>query len=140
MDGRTIRTFDVMDDYNREGLGIEVNQSLPSARVLKALKLIIEWRGKPVAIRCDNCHEYASQSLVNWANEHQITLKYIQGGNPQQNAYIERHNSIIRYSWVSKHLFDSLEQIQSYAKHWLWFYNNERPHKENRGRPPLMAA
>ena len=73
-DGRTIRTFNVLDDYNREGLGIEVDQSLPSARVIKALERIMEWRGKPAAIRCDNGPEYVSQSLVNWANEHQITL------------------------------------------------------------------
>jgi putative transposase len=79
-DGRTLRTFNVLDDYNREGLGIEVDQSLPSARVIKALERIIEWRGKPAAIRCDNGPEYVSQSLVNWANEHQITLMYIQPG------------------------------------------------------------
>ena len=61
-DGRTLRTFNVLDDYNREGLGIEVDQSLPSARVIKALERIIEWRGKPAAIRCDNGPEYVSQS------------------------------------------------------------------------------
>ena len=77
-DGRTIRTFNVLDDYNREGLGIEVDQSLPSARVIKALESIMEWRGKPAAIRCDNGPKYVSQSLVNWANEHQIILMYIQ--------------------------------------------------------------
>jgi len=59
---------------------------------------------------------------------------------PQQNAYIERHNRTIRFSWVSKHLFDSLEQVQNYATKWPWFYKHERPHKANGGRPPLMAA
>jgi putative transposase len=42
--GKTFRTFNVMDDYNREGLGIEVDTSLPSARVTRALDQIIEWR------------------------------------------------------------------------------------------------
>lgn len=98
-DGRTLRTFNVLDDYNREGLGIEVDQSLPSARVIKALERIIEWRGKPAAIRCDNGPEYVSQSLVNWANEHQITLMYIQPGKPTQNAYIERFNRTVRHEW-----------------------------------------
>ena len=46
-DGRAIQTFNVLDDYNREGLGIEVDQSLPSDRVIKTLERIIEWRGKP---------------------------------------------------------------------------------------------
>ena len=104
-DGRTIRTFNVLDDYNREGLGIEVDQSLPSARVIKALERIIEWRGKPAAIRCDNGPEYVSQSLVNWANEHQITLMYIQPGKPTQNAYIERFNRTVRHEWLDMHLF-----------------------------------
>ena len=53
-DGRKIRTFNVIDDYNREGLAIDVDLSLPSARVIRALEQVIEWRGKPAAIRCDN--------------------------------------------------------------------------------------
>ena len=62
--GKTFRAFNVMDDYNREGLGIEVDISLPSARVIRALVQIIEWRGKPAALRCDNGPEYLSQTLV----------------------------------------------------------------------------
>ena len=75
-DGRTLRTFNVVDDYNREGLGIEVDLSLSSARVIRALEHIIEWRGKPDALRCDNGPEYISQALIDWASERQITLMY----------------------------------------------------------------
>ena len=46
-DGRSLRTFNVIDDYNREGLTIEADLSLPSARVIRALEQVIEWRGKP---------------------------------------------------------------------------------------------
>lgn len=53
IDGRSIRTFNVIDDYNREGLAIDVDLSMPSLRVIRALEQIIEWRGKPAAIRCD---------------------------------------------------------------------------------------
>ncbi|WP_259677503.1 DDE-type integrase/transposase/recombinase, partial [Xanthomonas vasicola] len=53
-DGRSFRLFNVLDDFNREGLGIEVDLSLPSARVIRSLDQIIEWRGKPRVIRCDN--------------------------------------------------------------------------------------
>lgn len=135
-DGRTIRTFNVLDDYNREGLGIEVDQSLPSARVIKALERIMEWRGKPAAIRCDNGPEYVSQSLVNWANEHQITLMYIQPGKPTQNAYIERFNRTVRHEWLDMHLFESIEHAQHLATDWLWKYNNERPNSAIGGIPP----
>ena len=53
-DGSTFRTFNVLDDYNREGLGIEVDKSLRALRVIRSLEQIIEWRGKPQSIRCDN--------------------------------------------------------------------------------------
>ena len=62
--GKTFRTFNVIDDYNREGLGIEVDLSLPSVRVIRALEQMIQWRGKPAALRCDNGPEYLSQMLV----------------------------------------------------------------------------
>ena len=142
-DGRSFRTFNVLDDYNREGLGIEVDQSLPSARVIRALEHIIEWRGAPSAIRCDNGPEYLAQTLVDWANERQITLMYIQPGKPTQNAYIERFNRTVRHEWLDMHLFESIEHAQSLATAWLWTYNNERPNSAIGGIPPrqlLKAA
>ena len=52
--GRCIRILNVIDDFNREGLGMEIDFSLPSERVIRALEQIIEWRGHPQEIRCDN--------------------------------------------------------------------------------------
>ena len=140
--GKTFRTFNVMDDYNREGLGIEVDISLPSARVIRALEQIIEWRGKPAALRCDNGPEYLSQSLVDWANQHRITLLYIQPGKPTQNAYIERFNRTVRHEWLDMHQFESIAHAQLLATQWLWQYNNERPNTAIGGVPPrqLMKA
>ena len=134
--GKRFRTFNVMDDYNREGLGIEVDTSLPSARVTRALDQIIEWRGKPAALRCDNGPEYISQTLVGWANQHRITLPYIQPGKPTQNAYIERFNRTARHEWLDMHGFKSIVQAQFLATQWLWQYNNERPHTAIGGIPP----
>ena len=134
--GKRFRTFNVMDDYNREGLGIEVDTSLPSARVTRALDQIIEWRGKPAALRCDNGPEYISQTLVEWANQHKITLLYIQPGKPTQNAYIERFNRTARHEWLDMHAFKSIVQAQFLATQWLWQYNNERPHTAIGGIPP----
>ncbi len=137
------RNARILDDYNREGLGIEVDQSLPSARVIRTLEGIIEWRGKPAAIRCDNGPEYVSQRLVDWANDHQITLMYIQPGKPTENAYIERFNRTVRHEWLDLHLFESIEHAQHLATEWLWKYNNERPNSAIGGVPPrqlLQAA
>ncbi|WP_319557875.1 IS3 family transposase [Thiomicrorhabdus sp.] len=142
-DGRQLRTFNVLDDYNREGLGIEVDLSLPSLRVIRSLEQIVEWRGKPCAIRLDNGPEYIAQALINWANDNQITLMYIQPGKPTQNAYIERFNRTVRHEWLDLDLFESVEQAQHLATEWLWMYNNERPNSAIGGIPPrqlLQAA
>ena len=134
--GASMRTFNVMDDYNREGLTIEVDRSLTGLRVTRALDQVIEWRGKPDAIRCDNGPEYLSSALVNRANSKQITLLYIQPGKPNQNAYIERFNRTARHEWLDMHAFDSIEHAQQLATEWLWQYNNERPHSAIGGVPP----
>lgn len=135
-DGRSIRTFNVIDDYNREGLTIDVDLSMPGLRVIRALEQIIEWRGKPAAIRCDNGPEYLSAALVTWANRQKITLMYIQPGKPTQNAYVERFNRTVRHEWLDLHEFESIEQAQQLATEWLWLYNNERPNTAIGGIPP----
>ncbi|MFW2068089.1 IS3 family transposase [Acinetobacter indicus] len=140
IDGRKFRLLNVIDDYRREGLAIEAGFSLPTIRVIRTLNQLLEWREKPLVIRCDNGPEFISHEFVRWATEQGIRIEYIQPGKPQQNAYIERYNRTIRYSWLSKHLFDTLEEVQDYATSWLWHYNYERPHQANKGRPPLMAA
>lgn len=143
VDGRTFRLFNVIDDFNREGLGIEADFSLPALRVTRALDQIIEWRGAPSMIRCDNGPEFISQDLRQWAEARNIQIEFIQPGNPQQNAYVERYNRTVRYSWLNQYQFDSIREVQDYATHWLWFYNHERPNKANGGLPPqrmLTAA
>lgn len=80
--GRAFRLFNVLDDFNREGLGIEVDFSLPAERVIRSLKQIIEWRGKPSTLRCDNGPEYISEALRSWAERERIKIEYIQPGKP----------------------------------------------------------
>lgn len=109
-DGRSIRLFNVIDDFNREGLRIEVDFSLPALRVIRSLERAIEWRGKPLKIRCDNGPEYLSDALRDWAIRRGIVLQFIQPGKPQQNAYIERYNKTVRYDWLSTASVES-EQI-----------------------------
>ena len=135
-DGRNFRLFNVLDDFNREGLGIEVDLSLPSERVIRSLEQIIAWRGKPGVLRCDNGPEYISLALQSWAYDQGIRLEYIQPGNPQQNAYIERYNRTVRYDWLAQFLWESIEQVQDSATCWLWTYNNERPNMAIGGITP----
>ena len=139
-DGRSYRLFNVIDDYNREGLGIEVDLSLPSSRVARALDQIIEWRGKPRVIRCDNGPEYISESLAEWARNHGIEIAFIQPGNPQQNAYVERYNRTVRYDWLAHHLFSSISEVQDFATSWFWTYNHERPNMTLGGITPKQKV
>jgi putative transposase len=62
-DGRTFRLLNVIDDFNREAIGMEVDFSLPTERVIKDLSQIISWRGKPQVIRCDNGPEHISAAI-----------------------------------------------------------------------------
>lgn len=136
--GRSFRTFNVLDDFNREGLGIEVDLSLPAARVVRSLDQIIEWRGKPENLRCDNGPEYISGALQCWAKARRIAVHFIQPGKPQQNAYVERYNRTVRHEWLEMNEFDTIEDAQNTATGWLWTYNNERPNMAIGGITPAM--
>lgn len=137
-DGRTFRLFNVIDDFNREGLTIEADLSLPAERVVRALNQLISWRGQPQRIRCDNGPEYIGHVMYAWAKQRQIQLDFIQQGKPQQNAYVERYNRTVRYDWLSQWLFDSIADVQESATRWLWTYNNEHPNMALGGITPMM--
>jgi putative transposase len=143
-DGRCFRLLNVIDDFNREALGIEIDFSLPAERVIRALEQIIEWRGKPAAIRCDNGPENISGAVQAWAARRQIRIDYIQPGKPQQNAYVERFNRTVRYEWLSQYYWEDLEDVQLFATRWMYDYNHDRPNMALGGFTPkqrlAMAA
>ena len=118
-DGRTIRTFNVLDDHNREGLLAEINFSMPAQVVSDYLYRFIEWRGLSKIIRSDNGPEFISTHFKYWAERLGIVLVYIQPSNPQQNAYVERFNRTMRYELLNQCLFDSIEHDQIEATQWL---------------------
>ena len=88
-------------DVNREGSCIEVDFSLLAERVVRSLNQIIEWRGKPQAIRIDSEPEYARGTLMEWAETQGVRLADIQPGKPQKNAYIERYTRTVRSEWLN---------------------------------------
>ena len=134
--GQVFRTLKVLDDYNREELGIEVDFGLPAPRITRALDQIIEWRGKPKVIRSDNGSEMCSAEFQHWAAKRGFQLLFIQPGKPTQNAFIERFNRTVRHEWLDEHMLDSIERAQQTATEWLWRYNHERPHMALGGITP----
>jgi len=137
MDGRKIRTLNIIDDYNRECLSIDVEISIPTKRVIRTLERIKEQRGLPKEIRIDNGPEYISHALLKWAHDNEIVLTYIQPGKPTQNSLIERFNGTCRRELLNANLFYNLEHARELASEWMHEYNFERPHSALGDRTPI---
>ena len=134
--GRKIRTFNLIDDFNREALAVEIDTSLPAERIIRVLNQVICWRGKPKRIRLDNGPEFISTKLALWCEENDIELRFIQPGKPTQNAYIERFNGSFRKDVLDAYLFENIHQMKSIAEEWMEDYNYDRPHDALGGRSP----
>lgn len=139
-DGRKVRLFNVIEDFNRESLAIEADTSLPTLRVIRVLDRLINERGKPANIRMDNGPEFISHKLEEWCNKRHITLQFIQPGCPTQNAFIERKNGSIRRELLNAYIFTSLSEVREFCEEWRVDYNTERPHKSLGYLPPVMFA
>jgi putative transposase len=141
MSGRTFRTLNIIDDFNREGLWIEVDTSLPAQRVTRTLDLIALWRqAYPNQLRLDNGPELISHQLARWAEKHHVTLAFIQPGKPAQNGYVERFNRTYREAVLDAYLFSSLQEVRAITEDWLNDYNTIRPHAALDGLPPHQYA
>lgn len=134
--GRKFRTFNVIDDFNREVLAIEIDVSLPSKRIIRILKQVIEMRGKPKRIRMDNGPEFIAAIFELWCKEENIELLYIQPGKPMQNALIERFNGTYRRDILDAYLFEDLWQVRQLTEEYIDEYNNRRPHQSLNNMTP----
>jgi putative transposase len=139
INGRKFRTLNIIDDFNREVLQIAIDTSLNSQRVIRELEQLISWRGKPDRIRVDNGPEFISAKLEEWCSnpKRKIDLQFIQKGKPSQNGYVERFNRSYRNEVLSAYLFHSLEEVKEITHHWMWEYNNIRPHDSLMNLPPV---
>lgn len=137
-DGRNFRTLNVLDDFNREALGIEVGHSLPSERVIRSLEDIGHERGLPKRIRSDNGPEFIAELLQRWAVRRGIAWEFIKPGKPTQNSYIERFNRTFREDVLDQYAFSRLEEVEEQSTRWRYDYNTHRPHRALSGQPPRI--
>ncbi|MBO3034991.1 IS3 family transposase, partial [Burkholderia pseudomallei] len=126
--GRRFRCLNVVDDYTRECLAIEVDTSLPGLRVQQVLERLKEMRGLPASITVDNGPEFAGRVLDAWAYEAGVTLSFIRPGKPVENAYIESFNGRFRDECLNEHWFVSMRHAKQLIEEWRIEYNTERPH------------
>uniref|UniRef100_UPI000365D49F IS3 family transposase n=1 Tax=Marinobacterium rhizophilum TaxID=420402 RepID=UPI000365D49F len=126
---RKFRTFNVVDDFNREALAIEIDLNLPATRVIRTLERVVAWRGKPLKVRVDNGPEFISLALAEWAEYNNVVLEFIEPGKPTQNSYIERFNRTYRHEVLDFYIFSTLTEVRDITEKWLIEYNDERPHE-----------
>jgi putative transposase len=134
--GRKFRCLNVIDDFNRECLAIEVDTSLSGQHVVRVLESIIELRGKPNEIRVDNGPEFISSALDQFCEKENITLRFIQPGRPMQNGFIERFNKSLRIDVLDAFIFENLDQVREVSEEWLQDYNLNHPHSSLGGMSP----
>lgn len=136
-DGRAYRTFNVIDDYARDALAIEIDVSLTAQRVVRVLDRLCEWHGTPESIRSDNDPEFRAEVLHGWAKDKGIRWDFIQPGCPAQNGYIERFNGTYRLEVLDANQFRSLDEARVATEAWLAIYNEQRTHSAIGHLPPL---
>ena len=134
--GRRIRTLNIVDDFTRECLAIEVDTSLSGVRVARVLDAIALVRGYPQTIVMDNGTELTGIAMACWARDRKVRLHFIAPGKPTQNAYIESFNGRFRDECLNENEFRSLAHARAIIEDWRRDYNAFRPHKSLGDRTP----
>jgi putative transposase len=139
-DGRVFRTLNIVDDYTRECLAIEVDTSLPGARVVRVLERLAATGRQPLHLVVDNGPEFASKAVRQWVAKRGICLRFIDPGKPMQNGYIESFNGKFRDECLSQHWFISLDEARRVSEDWRMDYNERRPHQSLQYKTPVEFA
>lgn len=125
---RSIRSMNIVDDFTRECLAVEVAYSFGSADVIRAFENLAFERGFPETIRFDNGSEFTSHAMLRWGADRKVQLHFIAPGKPTQNANIESLNGKIRDELFNTHRFTTIFEARRAAAEWMRDYNEIRPH------------
>ena len=140
VEGRRFRCLTMVDEYTRECPVIEVDTSLPSQRVIRALDRLAEVRGLPRSLVVDHGPEFISKTLDAWAYAHGVQLLFIRPGKPVDNAYIESFHSRFRDECLNERWFWDLPDARRQIETWRRDYNDVRPHSSLGQRTPREFA
>jgi putative transposase len=138
--GRALRALTMVDSFTRECPVIEVNSGISSRQVTRALDRVIEQRGTPTSLRCDNGPEFTSRHFIAWCAEKKIELMHIQPGRPMQNGHVESFNGRLRDECLNANWFLNLADARRRIETWRREYNAERPHSSLAYRTPEEYA
>lgn len=130
----------VVEDYSRELIGQLTEFSISGARFSRFRDRLVETRGKPEGITCDNGTEFTSKAMFYWSKETCVKLNFIQPGKPTQNAFVESLNGKFRDTFLNLHWFRSIEEAWYEMDQWRYHYNHERPHSSLNYLTPVALA
>src|SRR6187431_2667767 len=139
-DGRAFRTLNIVDDFTRECVAIEVDRSLPGLRVARVLDRLHAAVGLPQTIVVDNGPEFAGRTLDAWAYARGVSLRFIRPGKPIENAYVESFNGKFRDECLNENWFLNLVDAKAAIETWRVDYNTVRPHSSLAGATPQQFA
>lgn len=139
-EGRVIKCLTIVDDATHEAVAIEVERAISGHMLKRVLDRLALSRGLPRVIRTDNGKEFCGRAMLGWAHERGVTLRLIEPGKPNQNAYIESFNGRFRDECLNEHWFTSLLHARAVIETWRREYNEERPKKGLGGLTPAAYA
>jgi len=139
-DGRVLKCLTVVDDATKEAVAVVPARALGGLPVTRVLDRLAIDRGLPQVLRTDNGLEFCGRAMLTWAHARGITLRLIEPGKPNQNAYIESFNGRLRDECLNEHWFTSLAHAQVVIEAWRREYNEERPKKGLGGLTPAAYA
>lgn len=138
--GRQVRSFNIIDPFNRLCKGMFINYSMPAKRVINLLEIAIECYGKPASVRTDNGPEFISKRFQLWLKDKEIKWVNIRKGKPQENCFVERFNRTAREELFDANIFMNLEDANQKAAIFKEEYNALRPHESLNNKTPLEYA
>ena len=104
--------LNVVDDFSRDIVGQFTEFSISGTRVSRFLNQLIDYRGKPDSITCDNGTEFTSKAMFFWSKETGVRLNFIQPGKPTQNAFVESLNGKFRDGCLNQHWFRTIDEAR----------------------------
>jgi len=139
-EGRTVKCLTVVDDATHEAVAVVPDRAIGGRALTRILDQLHLERGLPQVIRTDNGKEFCGRAMLTWAHQHQIALRLIEPGKPNQNAYVESFNGRLRDECLNEHWFISLTHAKDIIEDWRRDYNEERPKKGLGGLTPIQYA
>ena len=135
-EGRVLKCLTIVDDATTEAVAVVPARALGGLPVTRVPEQLAASRGLPQVLRTDNGPEFCGRAMLTWAHERGLTLRLIEPGKPNQNAYIESFNGRFRDECLNEHWFTSLAHARAVIEDWRREYNEERPKKGLGGLTP----